>query len=156
MIEPSPFATRLFKAGALLFLIGLFTGAYAGFALAGKIALPEPGPHLALAAHLNGLFGGLWLIAIGATEPRLALGETGRKVLMSTVLCATYSNWWVTIVASALGKRGIDFSFLRGAGEVDVKNDVVATLLHALVVIPALVAGTTWVVGLFRTKPSEP
>jgi hydroxylaminobenzene mutase len=150
--EPSPFAARLFKAGALLFLIGLVTGAYAGFALAGRIHLPEPGPRLALTAHMNALLGGLWLVAVGATEPRLALGAAGRKVLAATLLCATWSNWWVTVLASTLGVRGIDFSFLRPEGALDPKNDVVATLLHALVVIPALVAATTWVVGLFREK----
>src|SRR5437868_6705599 len=100
--DPSPhepLARTLYARGAVLFLIGLFTGIYAGFAQTGQIALEGFGPMLALASHLNGLFGGLWLVAVGATMRASSLGEAGKRWLARLVTLVTYANWGVTLIA---------------------------------------------------------
>src|SRR6266508_957817 len=59
---------RLAWAGAWLFAVGMVTGVWAAIVITGKIAVDLP--RLALAAHLNALLGGLWMIAV-------VLGVTG-------------------------------------------------------------------------------
>ena len=124
--------------GALLFGIGMATGLWAGIALTGKVKVAVP--HLALAAHLNGIFGGLWLFALAFTLPFLAYGETGRRRLALLTLVPAFGNWAVTVLASFLGVKGLEFT-----GEA--ANDLIAALLLAIVVAPTLAACTAWVWG---------
>jgi hypothetical protein len=56
-------------AGALLFFIGMLTGLWAGVALTGKVKVGIP--HLALAAHLNALLGGLAPAGVRGCDSRL-------------------------------------------------------------------------------------
>jgi len=56
---------RLAWAGAWLFAVGMVTGVWAAIVITEKIAVELP--RLALAAHLNALLGGLWMIAVAAT-----------------------------------------------------------------------------------------
>jgi hypothetical protein len=127
---------------AVLFGLGMATGLWAGVALTGKVRVEIP--HLALAAHLNGIFGGLWLFALAFTLPFLQYGEKGLRRLVLVTLVPTYGNWAVTLLASFLGVRGLEFT---GQGA----NDVVAALLLAIVVAPTLAACTAWVWG-FRSR----
>ena len=94
---------RLVRAGAWLFTAGLVTGVWAAAVLTDTVVVAVP--RLALAAHLNGLLGGLWLIAVAVTLDRLRYGLTGRRRLALFVLVATWANWLITLVASALGVR---------------------------------------------------
>lgn len=132
-------ARRVAFRGALLVALGMVTGLWAGLALTDKVKVPIP--HLALAAHLNGFLGGLWLIAIGTTLPLLSYGPRGRERLVGLAQLATYGNWAVTLVASLLGVRGLELTR-------DVSNDVIAGLLQVTVVIPTLVVCVAWVMGL--------
>jgi hydroxylaminobenzene mutase len=127
--------------GAVLFGLGMTTGLWAGAALTEKVKVAIP--HLALAAHLNGIFGGLWLFALAFTLPLLSYGEVGVRRLVTLTLVPTYGNWAVTLLASVLGVRGLEFT---GNGA----NDVVAALLLALVVAPTLAACAGWVWGFRR------
>jgi hypothetical protein len=130
--------------GALLFGLGMTTGLWAGAALTGKVKIAIP--HLALAAHLSGIFGGLWLIALASTLPLLAYGERGVRRLCAATLLPTYGNWSLTILASALGVRGLEFT---GEGA----NDVVAALLLLVVVGPTLAVCAAWFWGLRKSIP---
>ena len=47
---------RASASGAILFALGMLTGLWSAAALTGKVKVGIP--HLALAAHLNGLLGG--------------------------------------------------------------------------------------------------
>jgi len=83
MIE-NPIQKRLAMAGALLFLVGMVTGLWSAVALTAKVKVGIP--HLALAAHLNGLLGGLWLIAVAWTFQFLRYGELGlRRIVIRQV-----------------------------------------------------------------------
>jgi hypothetical protein len=133
---------QLAARAALLFGLGMATGLWAGVALTGKVKVDLP--HLALAAHLNGIFGGLWLFALAFTLPLLSYGPVGLKRLVTLTLIPSYGNWAVTILASVLGVRGLEF---EGHGA----NDFIAFLLLAIVVAPTLAACTGWVLG-FRKR----
>lgn len=129
---------RVARAGAWLFAVGLLTGVWAAVVLTEKVVVPIP--RLALAAHLNGLLGGLWLIAVASTLGRLRYGLTGRRRLALIVMVATWANWLITLVASVLGVRGLEYT-------ADARNNAVAVLLQILVVVPSLVGAFAWAWG---------
>src|SRR5439155_12252065 len=97
-------------------------------------------PRLALAAHLNGILGGLWLIAVAATLDRQRYGLAGRRRLALIVIVATWSNWFITLIASVLGVRGLAYT-------ADMQNNAIAALLDLFVVLPALLGGFAWAWG---------
>jgi hydroxylaminobenzene mutase len=129
------------RNGVFLFLIGMITGLWSGVALTGKVNVGIP--HLALAAHLNGLLGGLWLIALAYTLPHLSYSIAGAKRLANATLIPAYGNWIVTLVASFLGVLGLDFTG-------DHSNDTIAVLLLGVVVAPTLVVSTAWAWGYVK------
>lgn len=121
--------------------MGLFTGLWSAAALTGKVTLAIP--RLALAAHLNGLLGGLWLIAVSVTIPYLRYDDKQTKRLACLVIVPCWANLIVTFVASILGHNGLQYTGV-------VANDVTAFLLQATVVLPSLVGGVYWVRGFTR------
>jgi len=137
---------RVAQAGAWLFFVGLVTGLWAGVVLTGTVTVPIP--RLALAAHLNGLLGGLWLIALAATLDRMRYGLAGRRRLAAVALLATWANWLITLIASGLGVRGLEYTG-------DVRNNVIALLLQLFVVLPSLAAAFAWAYG-FGGPPRDP
>jgi hydroxylaminobenzene mutase len=134
----SPTQKRLAMAGALLFLVGMVTGLWSAATLTGKVKVGIP--HLALAAHLNGLLGGLWLIAVAWTFQFLRYGEKGLQRLAFGVAVPAWANLIVTLIASFLGVSGLDYTGQRA-------NDIVAVLLQTSVVLPTLIASGFWVYG---------
>jgi len=117
------------------------TGLWAGAALTNKVKVAIP--HLALAAHLNGIIGGLWLIAMASTLPHLGYSaHTLKRLTMATAVPA-YGAWLITLVASFLGVRGLEMTG-------DRVNDVIAVALIVVVVIPTLVVCSAWAFGHVR------
>ena len=137
---------KLQAAGAALFAIGMFTGIWSAVALTGKVKVGIP--HLALAAHVNALLGGLWLIALASTLESLSYGDTGRRRLAWLTLLPAFGNWLVTLVASFLGVRGLEFTS-------EAANNVIAAALLAVVVAPTLLAVSAWVWGFRAIKRAE-
>ena len=131
---------RLALSGAWLFAIGMVTGVWAAIVITERITVQLP--RLALAAHLNALLGGLWLIAVAATLDMLRYGETGRRRLAWVVIVPAWGNWLITLIASILGVTGLEYT--RG----DPTNNGVAALLHSVVVLPSLVGAAAWAWGL--------
>ncbi len=97
-------------------------------------------PHLALAAHLNATLGGLWLIALASTLPMLSYTDAAKRRLVLLTRVPAYANWFVTLVASFLGVRGLDYTGDHG-------NDAIALLLQLSVVLPSLAASGAWAWG---------
>ena len=139
---------RVMWSGAWLFAIGLLTGLWAAVVLTEKVVVAIP--RLALAAHLNGLLGGLWLIAVAATLDRLRYGLAGRRRLAHVVMVATWANWLITLIASGLGVRGLEYT-------TDARNNAIAALLQIFVVLPSLAAALAWAWGMggLRRQPGE-
>jgi len=141
-MNDNPLRKQLAFAGALLFLIGMVTGLWAAAALTGKVSVGMP--RLALASHLNGLLGGLWLLAVAWSFEFLHYTEKNLRRLAFGVGVPAYANWFVTLIASFLGVNGLDYT-----GQT--ANDVIAFLLQTSVVLPTLIASAFWVWG-FRAK----
>lgn len=129
---------KMAQCGVTLFLIGLITGIWSAAALTGKVFLPMP--RLALAAHLNGLLGGLWLLAVAFTVPMLAYSERQARRLYCLVAVPAWGNWFITLVASWFGVNGLQYN-------LDMANNAIAFLLQTVVVLPSLVGSAYWLRG---------
>jgi (hydroxyamino)benzene mutase len=96
---------RLMFHGMCLFMLGLLTGfAEQHFA----------NVRMGLAAHLEGLMNGTFLIALGAIWPHVRLPSRTTSTAYWTVLYGTYANWLITILAAIFGTAAL--SPITGAG----------------------------------------
>jgi (hydroxyamino)benzene mutase len=91
--------------GMCLFLLGLLTG------------FAEPrfaNIRMGLAAHLEGLMNGTFLLALGAVWTEVRLSPRMETIAFWTALYGTYINWLVTTLAAAFGTAAL--SPITGAG----------------------------------------
>ena len=96
---------RLMWHGMCLFLIGLLTGfAEQRFA----------NIRMGLAAHLEGVMNGTFLVALGAVWTEVRLPLPLNAIAYWTALYGTYGNWLVTVLAAVFGTAAL--SPLTGAG----------------------------------------
>lgn len=96
---------RLMWHGMFLFLMGLLTGfAEQHFA----------NVRMALAAHLEGVMNGTFLLALGAVWNEVRLPARSRAITYWIALYATYGNWLITSLAAAFGTAAL--SPITGAG----------------------------------------
>lgn len=89
---------RLIWHGMFLFLLGLLTG------------FVEPqfrNPRMGLAAHLEGVMNGIFLIALGAVWAEVSLRPRSKVVAYWGILYGTYANWAVTTLAAVLGTAAL-------------------------------------------------
>lgn len=89
---------RLCWHGMFLFLLGLLTG------------LAEPNfhnPRMGLAAHLEGLMNGIFLVALAATWSELKLSSRQKAIAYWSLLYGTYANWGTTTLAAILGTAAL-------------------------------------------------
>ena len=89
---------RLLWHGMFLFLLGLLTG------------LIEPQFHnlrMGLAAHLEGVMNGIFLVALGAVWPEVRLFPHLKVAAYWCALCGTYGNWLVTTLAAIFGTAAL-------------------------------------------------
>jgi len=96
---------KLLWHGMALFLIGLLTGlAQQHFT----------NTRMALAAHLEGVMNGTFLLAVGAIWSEVRLSSRASAVTYCALLGGTYGNWAVTTIAAILGTAAL--SPITGAG----------------------------------------
>ena len=81
-----------------LFLLGLLTG----FAEA-KFANVRMG----LAAHLEGVINGIFLLALGSAWTKLQLSHGVERLAFWATLYGTYVNWLVTTLAALFGTKAL-------------------------------------------------
>jgi hydroxylaminobenzene mutase len=80
--------------GMFLFMLGLFTGfAEQHFA----------NVRMGLAAHLEGVMNGIFLLALGAAWPQVKLSPRTEAIAFWAVLYGTYVNWLFTVLAAIFG-----------------------------------------------------
>jgi len=85
---------RLLWHGMFLFLLGLLTG---------LVEQQFSNPRMGLAAHLEGVLNGTFLIALGASWAELRLSSRLATLTYWTALYGTYANWAVTTLAAIFG-----------------------------------------------------
>jgi hydroxylaminobenzene mutase len=96
---------RLMFHGMCLFLIGLLTGfAEQHFA----------NVRMGLAAHLEGVMNGTFLVALGAIWTHVRLSSLKAAIAFWTALYGTYVNWLMTMLAAVFGTAAL--SPITGAG----------------------------------------
>jgi hydroxylaminobenzene mutase len=95
---------RLMWHGMFLFLLGLITG---------FIESRFANVRMGLAAHLEGVMNGIFLIALGAAWREVRLTPARKVIVFWTALYGTYANWAVTTLAAILGTSSL--SPLTGA-----------------------------------------
>src|SRR5262249_42672120 len=85
---------QLMWLGMLLFLLGLLTG------------LAEQrftNVRMGLAAHLEGVMNGIFLVALGAIWTEVKLPSPAKVMAYWTALYGTYANWLTTTLAAVFG-----------------------------------------------------
>jgi hydroxylaminobenzene mutase len=85
---------KLKMLGMLLFLLGLITG----FATTNL-----KNPRMGLAAHLEGVMNGTFLIAAGLIWNELRLLSKLKRAAYWTLIYGTFANWLITLLAAYLG-----------------------------------------------------
>lgn len=85
---------RLIWHGMFLFLLGLFTG---------LVETQFSNPRMGLAAHLEGVMNGTFLVALGAVWTEVRLSASIKAAAYWGALYGTYTNWLVTTLAAIFG-----------------------------------------------------
>lgn len=85
---------RLLWHGMSLFLLGLLTGF-------GEQNFSNP--RMGLAAHLEGVMNGTFLVALGAVWTEVRLSPRLKGAAYWSALYGTYANWAVTLLAAVFG-----------------------------------------------------
>lgn len=132
---------RLMFHGMFLFLLGLVTGfAEQHFA----------NMRMGLAAHLEGVMNGTFLLALGAIWTEVKLSPATKVVAYWTVLYGTYVNWVVTVLAAVLGTAVL--SPITGAGHSGQRWQESLVLVGFLSVGVAIVAASVIVLWGLHAK----
>src|SRR5271169_4048444 len=98
---------RLMFHGMVLFLLGLFTG----FA-----EQHFTNVRMGLAAHLEGVMNGTFLLALGAVWNEVRLPVRTKTAAYWIALYATHGNWLITSVAAAFGTAALSPITAAGHG----------------------------------------
>lgn len=85
---------RLIWHGMFLFLLGLLTG---------FVEQNFANPRMGLAAHLEGVMNGTFLVALGAVWTTVRLSPRSTRAAYWCALYGTYANWAVTLLAAIFG-----------------------------------------------------
>jgi hydroxylaminobenzene mutase len=89
---------RLLWYGMFLFLLGLLTG---------FIETSFQNPRMGLAAHLEGVMNGAFVVALGAIWSEVRLQKHQKALAYYAVLYGTYGNWAFTSLAAILGTAAL-------------------------------------------------
>jgi hydroxylaminobenzene mutase len=127
-----------------LFLLGLLTG---------FVELKFANPRMGLAAHLEGLMNGIFLLALGAAWARVRLSPGLSSAAYWTALYGTYANWAVTSLAAILGTAAL--SPITGAGHGGRPwEEAIVTLGFLSVAIAIVACSILMLWGLRRSASS--
>ena len=89
---------RLMWHGMFLFLLGLITG---------FLEQHFTNVRMGLAAHLEGVMNGIFLLALGAIWSQVQLPRAAKGATYWTALYGTYVNWLVTTLAAVFGTAAL-------------------------------------------------
>lgn len=132
---------RLMWHGMFLFLIGLLTGfAEQHFA----------NIRMGLAAHLEGVMNGTFLVALGAVWNEVRLSPRTKRFTFWIALYGTYGNWFVTSLAAVFGTAAL--SPITGAGHSGLPWQETAVTLGFQTVGITIVATSVLVLWGLRAR----
>jgi len=135
-----PKAQNLLGLGALLFLLGLFSG----------FAIPEmTNPRMGVAGHLEGVMNGTFLIVIGVAWSKFNLVPVYQSIAYWTLLYGTFANWLFVTLAATFGTNAL--TPIAGAGHQGLpwQETLVSAGLFSVGITMVVATGLlTW--GFFR------
>ncbi len=133
-------AQNLLGLGALLFLLGLFSG----------FAIPEmTNPRMGVAGHLEGVMNGTFLIVIGVAWSKFNLASVYQSIAYWTLIYGTFANWLFVTLAAAYGTNAL--TPIAGAGHQGLpwQETLVSAGLFSVGITMVVATGLlTW--GFFR------
>jgi (hydroxyamino)benzene mutase len=132
---------QLMWHGMFLFLIGLLTG----FAEQHFTNI-----RMGLAAHLEGVMNGTFLLALGAAWNEVRLSARPKAVAYWTALYGTYVNWLATTIAAAFGTAAL--SPTLGAGHHGLSWQEGLVTFGFITVGIAIIASSVLVLWGLRAK----
>jgi hydroxylaminobenzene mutase len=109
---------------------------------------------MALAAHLEGVLNGIFLLAVGAIWNEVRLPPTVGKITYWALLGGTYGNWAVTTTAAILGTAAMSPITAAGHSAAPGQEMLVATGF-VLIGIAVLLASSLLLWGLRGTSKRE-
>ena len=133
---------RLIWHGMFLFLLGMLTG---------FVEEKFSNPRMGLAAHLEGVMNGTFLLALGAVWAEVGLSPKLKSVAYWSVLYGTYVNWAVTTLAAIFGTGAL--SPITAAGLRAQPWQESAVTLGFLSVAIAMVVSSVMVLWGLRRRP---
>jgi (hydroxyamino)benzene mutase len=132
---------RLMWHGMFLFLLGLLTG---------FVETRFANMRMGLAAHLEGVMNGTFLIALGAIWTEVQLPSPAKAIAYWTLLYGTYVNWFITTLAAVFGTAALSPITAAGhSGQPWQESLVMAGFMSVGVVI---VAASVLVLCGLRTR----
>jgi (hydroxyamino)benzene mutase len=135
---------RLLWHGMFLFFLGL---------LSGFVEQMFANPRMGLAAHLEGVMNGTFLVALGAAWTEVRLSPRPKAVAYWSALYGTYANWGLTTFAAIVGTGAMSPILAAGRSAQPWQEGVVT--VGFMTVGPAIVASSIVVLwGLRRTTAS--
>ncbi|HEU4607511.1 MAG TPA: hypothetical protein VFS31_05335 [Chitinophagaceae bacterium] len=135
----------LILLGLLLFLLGL---------IAGLFVQQLPNPRMALAAHLEGLMNGIFLVLMGLIWRRLQLADFWRSMAFGLLVYGSFANLVAVLLAAATG-YGKMMPIAGGREGKGPAESLISFLLVSLS-ISMLIACIVVIIGFCRSmnKPS--
>jgi len=135
---------RLMWHGMFLFLIGLITG---------FLEQHFANVRMGLAAHLEGVMNGIFLLALGGAWSAVNLRPAMKATAYWTVLYGTYMNWVVTTLAAIFGTGALSPITAPGrTGQPWQETVVTAGFMSVGIVI---VFSTVLILWGLRAKPAR-
>ena len=136
---------RLIWHGMFLFLLGLLTG----------FAEPQfRNVRMGLAAHLEGVMNGTFMIALGAVWHEIRLSARWNMTAYWAALWGTYGNWAVTTLAALFGTASL--SPITGGHNAQPWQEVAVTSGFISVGVAIIACLIMILSGLRRRGVSEP
>lgn len=125
----------------LLFLLGLVTG---------LVSQRLSNPRMGLAAHLEGVMNGTFLLALGAAWSHVHLPPRAARVAFGTALYGTYANWATTTIAALFGTAAMT-PIASGAHQGRPWQEILVAFGFVSVAVAMLVASSVLLYG-FRAR----
>ncbi len=131
---------RLLIFGMVLFLIGL---------LSGLIVAEMPNARMGLAAHLEGVMNGMFLIAVGLSWKRMTFSPFQEKVTFWLLLYGSYANFVLIQAASILGTSNMTPIAGKGYAGTEMSETLMSLGLVSVAIAMILAVGSM-VAGLVK------
>lgn len=135
---------RLIWHGMFLFLLGLITG---------LLETQFTNVRMGLAAHLEGVMNGIFLVALGAVWNEVRLPARGELAAYWTALYGTYGNWATTTLAASFGTGALSPITAAGRSARPWQENLV-TLGFLTIGLAIIACSILILVGLRRTTRS--